>query len=156
MHIILDSLRHITPEQIEQAARALDPPGEDEIVVGVVQSEEAKKLWTLAEEHERQGLLVAHAGRFDTTTKEERAMYRRQVFEIMTFESLARDLAWAQVRVELHCWDRAIGIRKGFTVVKQQPEAHLAPLVEAIAQMQGLLAQTFEEEPQPKRKRKPQ
>lgn len=118
---IIDRIRteaaELTPDQIEVAARYLDPPVAGEVTLHIVQSDDAKRLWALA--HQYDG--IAQLAEFEKTYRLGGGDEDSTIQKATQMAGLCRALAWAEIRHdagdEKAIWHRCLGLREKFTLV---------------------------------------
>ena len=64
---IAADLLALTPEDVSRMGAALLPPEQGETVICVVESFQARALWTLATDYERRRHMAAHSAEFDAS-----------------------------------------------------------------------------------------
>jgi hypothetical protein len=127
-------LKAITPAQVERCRSILTPMEPGDVLIAEITDPEAQRLWSLSIEYERQGRLLVHAARFDTTSGEERQQLKEQASRFQALEEIARNMAWLRFRdMAVSTYSGGtIGLRENFTLVKAADQGE-TPIGDGIA-----------------------
>lgn len=119
----------LTPEEIDRCNSRLAKMGKEDVTLCVVESQEARRTWALADLLARkckEACLQADAAGAD-----DARYYREMAKRFDALEDCARPLFWAQVRDDMgaEAWEAsAIGIRVGWKLVRTPPRPRMPDL----------------------------
>lgn len=107
--------------EMENVEAMPEPPyalDEGDVVVGVLETETTRKLFTLSQQYRRRFEEARLRARFDGTLDEEAA--EAELSELDAKADALKDLFWTALRAEFKLWGNyAIGIRRGWQVTKK-------------------------------------
>jgi hypothetical protein len=124
-----ERLSRVTPEQIASVARKLEPTSKKDAkrVIGIIESDTTRALYVLFRNLGAERMLEKALA--ETTTDEIAEKDHLQKAALLDmFEDVAREIFWAQARVDLGFYEEAnVGIRSGWRLIRE-PEDSRPPM----------------------------